>query len=76
LPLALRLARLRRLGLTPGAAVVAPLAWGARRMNAEPRRARPRGFVAWADPAGFRGDVLADARRFRLDRQEGRPVRR
>jgi hypothetical protein len=29
----------------------------------------------WADPAGFLGDALADARRFRLDRQEGQPVR-
>jgi hypothetical protein len=29
----------------------------------------------WADPAGFLDHALADARRFRLDRQEGQPVR-
>ena len=29
----------------------------------------------WADPADFLGDVLADAQRFRLDRQEGQPLR-
>ncbi len=31
--------------------------------------------ATWATPAGFMADVLADARRFRLDRQEGQPVR-
>jgi hypothetical protein len=30
---------------------------------------------AWADPASFLDNALADARRFRLDRQEGQPVR-
>jgi len=29
----------------------------------------------WADPAGFLEDVRTDAQRFRLDRQEGQPVR-
>ena len=32
-------------------------------------------FACWADPAGFLADVLADAQRFRLDRQEGQTVR-
>jgi hypothetical protein len=32
-------------------------------------------FATWADPAGFLADVRDDARRFRLDRQDGQPVR-
>jgi len=31
--------------------------------------------ASWADPASFLADMLADARRFRLDRQAGQPVR-
>jgi len=31
--------------------------------------------ASWADPASFLADVLADAKRFRLDRQDGQPVR-
>jgi len=31
--------------------------------------------ASWADPADFLADMLADAQRFRLDRQGGQPVR-
>ncbi len=31
--------------------------------------------ASWADPASFLADVRADAQRFRLDRQDGQPVR-
>ena len=31
--------------------------------------------ASWADPASFLTDVMADAQRFRLDRQDGQPVR-
>lgn len=31
--------------------------------------------ATWADPAGFMADVRKDAQRFRLDRQDGQPVR-
>lgn len=31
--------------------------------------------ASWADPASFLADMMADARRFRLDRQEGQLVR-
>jgi hypothetical protein len=31
--------------------------------------------ASWADPASFLADVLTDAQRFRLDRQDGQPVR-
>lgn len=31
--------------------------------------------ASWADPASFLSDVRADAQRFRLDRQDGQPVR-
>jgi len=31
--------------------------------------------ASWADPASFLADMLADAQRFRLDRQDGQPVR-
>jgi hypothetical protein len=54
--------RARRAGLLPFAAI---------RDDGGARHEAP----TWADPADFLGDVLADARRFRLDRQEGQPVR-
>jgi hypothetical protein len=31
--------------------------------------------ASWADPASFLADMMDDARRFRLDRQDGQPVR-
>jgi len=31
--------------------------------------------ASWADPASFLADVMTDAQRFRLDRQDGQPVR-
>jgi len=31
--------------------------------------------ASWADPASFLADMLTDAQRFRLDRQNGQPVR-
>jgi hypothetical protein len=54
--------RARRAGLIPFASI----------RDDGPSRYEP---ASWADPASFLADMMDDARRFRLDRQDGQPVR-
>jgi hypothetical protein len=54
--------RARRAGLIPFASI----------RDDGPARYEP---ASWADPASFLADMMSDAQRFRMDRQQGQPVR-